>query len=135
MLQYIYPKMLLSQLELLLYFCGYYGYLYKLSTLLHTYIQIKGKHITVEEINNETIETENFEIISGNETENITEEISGTETINEETTSAETIANETIATETINIDYTTILQQTNTYLNFLIFMFVLFLMLNFVERK
>lgn len=94
------------------------------------YILIKGKHTTVEEINNENIENENFEIISGNETESTTEEISGTETITEEITTTETIAN-----ETINIDYTTILQQTNTYLNFLIFMFVLFLMLNFVERK
>lgn len=94
------------------------------------YIRIKGKHTTVEEINNETIETENFEIISGNETESNAEEITNTETITEEITSTETIPN-----QTINIDYTTILQQTNTYLNFLIFMFVLFLMLNFVERK
>lgn len=89
----------------------------------------------MEEINNETIENENFEIISDFETESTTEEISGTETVTEEITSTETIATETIPTETINIDYTAILQQTNTYLNFLIFMFVLFLMLNFVERK
>lgn len=84
------------------------------------YILTKGKHTTVEEINNENIENENFEIISEFETENNTEEISG---------------NETITNETINIDYTSLLQQTNFYLNFLIFMFVLFLMLNFVERK
>lgn len=74
----------------------------------------------MEEINNETIENENYEIISDIETQTTTEEITSTETI---------------VNETINIDYTTILQQTNTYLNFLIFMFVLFLMLNFVERK
>lgn len=74
----------------------------------------------MEEINNETIKNENIEIISELETENITEETSGIETI---------------TNETINIDYTTLLQQTNYYLNFLIFMFVLFLMLNFVERK
>lgn len=74
----------------------------------------------MEEINNETIETETFEILSDLETETITEEVSGSETIINETT---------------NIDYTTLLQQTNYYLNFLIFMFVLFLMLNFVERK
>lgn len=84
----------------------------------------------MEEIKNEAIENENYQIISDNETQSTTEEITSTETINEETISTETIAN-----ETINIDYTTILQQTNTYLNILIFMFVLFLMLNFVERK
>lgn len=84
----------------------------------------------MEEINNETIENENFEIVSDNQTEVTTEEISGTETVTEENTSTETISN-----QTLNIDYTSILQQTNTYLNFLIFMFVLFLMLNFVERK
>lgn len=74
----------------------------------------------MEEINNETIENENIEFIFEPETENITEETSGIETI---------------TNENINIDYTTLLQQTNYYLNFLIFMFVLFLMLNFVERK
>lgn len=74
----------------------------------------------MEEIKNENIENENFEIISEFETENNTEEITRTETI---------------TNETINLDYTTLLQQTNYYLNFLIFMFVLFLMLNFVERK
>lgn len=84
------------------------------------YIAIKGKLTTVEEINNENIENENIEIISELETENITQEIFGSETI---------------ANQSINIDYTTLLQQTNYYLNFLIFMFVLFLMLNFVERK
>lgn len=84
------------------------------------FIVIKGKHTTVEEIKNENIENENFEIISEFETENNTEEITRTETI---------------TNETINLDYTTLLQQTNYYLNFLIFMFVLFLMLNFVERK
>lgn len=94
------------------------------------YILIKGKHTTVEEINNENIENENYEIVSENQTEVTTEEITGTEVITEEHTSTQTITN-----ETINIDYTSILQQTNYYLNFLIFMFVLFLMLNFVERK
>lgn len=84
------------------------------------YILIKGKHITVEEINNETIQNENYEIISDLKTESTTEEITRTETI---------------TNQSINIDYTTLLQQTNYYLNFLIFMFVLFLMLNFVERK
>ena len=83
-------------------------------------ILTKGRHITVEEINYETIENENFEIISDLETETITEETSGIETI---------------TSESINIDYTTLLKQTNSYLNFLIVMFVLFLMLNFVERK
>lgn len=81
----------------------------------------------MEEIKNEN---ENFEIISDVETESTTEEITNIEIITEENTGTESIA-----TETINIDYTAILQQTNTYLNFLIFMFVLFLMLNFVERK
>lgn len=84
------------------------------------YILTKGKLTTVEEINNENIENENIEIISELQTENTTEEVSGIETI---------------TNTTINIDYTTLLQQTNYYLNFLIFMFILFLMLNFVERK
>lgn len=74
----------------------------------------------MEEINNETIENENIEIISELETDISTQEVSKTETI---------------TNQSINIDYTTLLQQTNYYLNFLIFMFVLFLMLNFVERK
>ena len=74
----------------------------------------------MEEIKNETIENDNIENISEIETDTNTQEITGIETI---------------TNETINIDYTTLLQQTNYYLNFLIFMFVLFLMLNFVERK
>lgn len=74
----------------------------------------------MEEIKNETIENDNIENISEFETDTNTQEITGIETI---------------TNETINIDYTTLLQQTNYYLNFLIFMFVLFLMLNFVERK
>lgn len=74
----------------------------------------------MEEINNETIENENSEIVSEFQNENTSEEVS---------------AIETVTPETINIDYTSLLQQTNYYLNFLIFMFLLFLMLNFVERK
>ena len=84
------------------------------------YILTKGKHTQVEEINNETIEIETNENISNLETETTTEEIGTTEIV---------------GTEPITIDYTTLLQQTNYYLNFLIAMFVLFLMLNFVERK